>query len=128
MAQRPLVRSGADPTQVRRAERKVRQADEIFAASLREILATPAGRFVFWTLLADMRVYDTSFDHSGSVMYFREGARNVGLKLRAQIIAADDSLYELMEREARQRDRRLDAESAAAQQPSAQENSDESQG
>lgn len=112
---RPLVKNGSDAAQVRRAQRKVAQREAQLVVSLAEVLGTAAGRFVLWTLLEATHVYATSFDHSGSVMYFKEGERNVGLNWRARILAADEQLYELMEREARQRDRRLDAETAAAQ-------------
>jgi hypothetical protein len=130
MSPRALVANGGDVAQVRRAERKVRQADEILAASLRDMLATPAGRYVLWCLLEDTHVYVTSFDHSGSVMYFKEGERNIGLRWRARLIAADLTLYQLMTREAEQRAARLDAETAAAQDapPATGEESDGSHG
>jgi hypothetical protein len=115
MIARPLVKSGTDPDQVKRAQRTVQQAEEILAASLVAVLQTPAGRYVLWALLESTHVYTTSFDHSGSVMYFREGARNVGLLWRARIVAADPDLYDLMAREARLRDRRLDQQTAAVQ-------------
>lgn len=116
---RPLVASGTDPEQVKRAKRKVEQRENQIVASIAEVMATPAGRFVLWTLLEATHVYQTSFDHSGSVMYFREGERNVGLAWRARILAADERLYEVMEREARHRERRLDAELATVQDASA---------
>lgn len=118
MSPRALVANGSDPAQVRRAERKMRQADEVLAGSLRTVLDTPAGRFILWCLLEDTHVYATSFDHSGSVMYFKEGERNIGLRWRARIIAADPTLYQLMCREAEQRAARLDAETAAVQDAS----------
>jgi hypothetical protein len=127
MSPRPLVNNGADVQQVRRAERKVQQGDDLLAARLREVLDTPAGRFVCWALLEQTHVFRTSFDHSGSVMYFTEGERNVGLAWRAKMLAADEALYELMEREARHRDKRLDGELAATQQSTA-EASDGSEG
>lgn len=114
MTRRALVANGGDPKQVGRAARTVQRDEEQLAASLQAVLSTPAGRLVLWRLLEDTHVYGTSFDHSGSVMYFREGARNVGLTWRARILAADEPGYELMAREARARDRRVDAETAAA--------------
>lgn len=127
MSPRPLVKNGADVQQVRRAERKVQQGDDLLAGCLREVLGTVSGRFVLWALLEQTHVYRTSFDHSGSVMYFTEGERNVGLTWRAKILQADEDLYELMAREARQRDKRLDQELTAMQQSTA-EGSDGSEG
>lgn len=121
MSPRPLVNNGADVQQVRRAARKVQQGDALAMAWLREVMGTYCGRSVLAALLDEAHVFTTSFDHSGSVMYFKEGERNVGLRWRARIIAADEDLYDLMEHEARQRERRLDGELAAAQQSTGEE-------
>lgn len=110
-----LVANGGDREQVNRATRTVQRADEQLAASLHAVLSTPAGRVVLWQLLDDTHIYATSFDHSGSVMYFKEGARNVGLTWQARMLAADEALYELMAREARAREKQLDAQTTATQ-------------
>lgn len=114
MSPRPLVRNGGDPEQVRRAERKVQQANEILAGSLRAVLATPAGRYLLAALLERSHIWKSSFDLSGSHMYFNEGERNIGLYWRALAIEADPDGYSLMEREQEARVKQLDQETAVA--------------
>lgn len=115
MSPRALVANGSDREQVARAGRTVQRADALLAAALQTVLSTQAGRIVLWQLLDDTHMYATSFDHSGSVMYFKEGARNVGLTWQARMLAADEGLYELMAREARAREKQLDAQTTATQ-------------
>jgi hypothetical protein len=112
-AERALVRNAADPQQVRRAGRKVDDREDQFAAALATVMSTTAGRLVFAELLERAGLYQTVFDHSGSVMYFREGRRNFGLEIQAALVAADDALYDTLERERRARQRQDDRETAA---------------
>jgi hypothetical protein len=115
MASRPLTGNAADPRAVRYAARKERQREAAVLAWLKAVLSTYEGRAVWATYLEEAGLYESSFDHSGSVMYFREGKRNDGLKWQARLVAADEGLYELLERERRDRRRRLDTETAAVQ-------------
>ena len=115
MADRALVRNASDPKQVRFAARKERQAEETLALALREVLSTSAGRYVWGEFLERAGIFESSFDHSGSVMYFREGRRNQGLEWQARLVAADEKAYELLERERRQRRARVDKEIDAVQ-------------
>jgi hypothetical protein len=48
------------------------------------------------------------FDHSGSVMNFKEGRRSFGLEIRALLEAASESLTDQMDRERRSRTKRED--------------------
>jgi hypothetical protein len=121
---RPLQRNAADPGQVRYAERKARQREERFQASLRTVLNSLEGRVVFWELLARAGVYRSVFDLSGSKTYYNAGRQDFGHELLALLTDADERAYLLMEQEAREFLRRRDAETAAMQ--AAQE--DESNG
>jgi hypothetical protein len=107
---RPLVDNGADPEQLRRANRTVTRRDSVLVESIRVVMRTPAGRFVMHTVLDDALVDGTSFHPSGSQMYFNEGKRKLGVEWRDKLIAADEANYELMQREARERARRLDSQ------------------
>lgn len=112
---RALTRNAADPKQVKYAARKERRLEEQRIAWLKAVMSTYEGRAVFATLLEEAGLYESVFDHSGSVMYFREGKRNEGLKWQARLASCDETLYELMERERRARRRSLDAELDAVQ-------------
>lgn len=116
---RALVRNAADPAQVKRAARKEQDRAEAFKAALRAVLDTPAGRYVLGELLERGRLYETSFDHSGSVVYFREGRRNFALEIQAECIAADEKLFDWLERERRTRRRLEETENAAVHTPAA---------
>lgn len=47
-------------------------------------------------LLEETGVYRSSFNHSGSVMAFNEGQRNVGLRLLSQILVHAPGSYALL--------------------------------
>lgn len=48
-------------------------------------MAHAQGRRIAWRLLEKAGIYRTSFNHSGSVMAFNEGKRDVGLFLLAEL-------------------------------------------
>lgn len=117
---RPLMTNAADPRQARHADRVQTRRDRRFSSGLRVLLAMPIGRYVIAELLARLGVYTTSFDHSGSEMYFKEGRRSVALDLRKWCEHADDALTEEMEREHRARQRADDRETEAVQTTAAE--------
>lgn len=88
----PLVRNAANPKQVREAGRKVKDADAQFALDLMNVMDTPSGRRVVGWLLdftgVDQRSYTGNSD-----TYFREGSRNVGLRLIAELKSQMPKLY-----------------------------------
>lgn len=112
---RALVRNASDPRQVRYAARAEKRAEDQLRAWIVATLSTYEGRAVFATMLEEAGLFESVFDHSGSVMYFREGKRNEGLKWQARLVDADEQLYEQMERERRARRRQLDATTQAVQ-------------
>lgn len=69
-------------------------------ADLRELLSTPAGRRFFWRYLTYTGVYQISFTGS-SETFFREGRRDVGLKMLADITEADPDGFILLMQENR---------------------------
>ena len=115
---RPLQTNTSDRQQVKRAGRVEQRRHERILNSVRETMQSPASRLLFWHLLDEFSVYHSVFDHSGSIMYFNEGQRNAGLRIRALLLEADEAAYELMEREARERAKRDDRELEAAATPS----------
>jgi hypothetical protein len=118
MSERALVKNAADPEQVKRARRTERDREARFTRAVQLTLAQPAGRLVFAELLERAGLYGSVFDHSGSMMYFKEGRRNFAIEMRAALEAADDAAVELMDQEMRARkragDREIDAAHTAA--------------
>jgi hypothetical protein len=66
------------------AERKLRAQAEQLAADLQWLMANPAGRRLMCQWLAFCGVDRTTFTGDSKGM-FKEGARNVGLMLKAQV-------------------------------------------
>jgi len=108
-----LQTNAADPRQVKRAAQKAREAEDRTLLAMRAVLKTPEGRLLIWGLLGFRPADQTVFDHSGSQMYFREGERNFGLRIKALAIEADEDAFQLMEREQRALAKREENENAA---------------
>lgn len=90
----------SDPTDLRGNEREV-ERDEALAREtrrkeiedLRWLMAHAQGRRVVWRLLERAGLYRTSFNHSGSLMAFNEGKRDMGLFVLAEISEAAPEGY-----------------------------------
>lgn len=81
-----------DPTdthlQEREAELEERTAREIRkqeVADLKWLMGNVQGRRITWRLLDRAGIYRSSFNHSGSLMAFAEGKRDMGLFLLAEV-------------------------------------------
>lgn len=110
---RSLVRNAADPRQVGTASRKERDKIAARAARLKATMATPEGRAALMDILEDCKVFESIW-HPSAAIHYNAGVQDVGHQLLARIVDADEGLYELMEREARDRRRRLEREIDAA--------------
>lgn len=118
---RQLVKNAADPNQVKRAERIEKDRKAQFDADTVALLKLAEFRRWMGELLeSDFDIFATSYDQSGSAMYFKEGQRVAGLKLRKLLEDADGDLYDLLEHERRNR-RRLEERGNAAAHTSAAE-------
>lgn len=63
-------------------------------ADMRELLHLPAGRrFLIDLIERRSLVGGAGYDAAGSLLYFREGQRVVGARLRAELEAADPAAY-----------------------------------
>ncbi len=81
------VKNAADPTQVKKAGDKDKRGRERELNDVRLVLSSPQGRrFLFRYLETCDRI---SAEHSGSWTYFKEGERNIALKIKADIVEAD---------------------------------------
>lgn len=118
---RTLQRNAADPAQVGYAGRKVKQYEERFEESLRAVMRTPAGRFVFWYLLGKAGIYTSVWplEHEReSRLAYNAGRQDFGQSILRRIQDADSEAYLLMEREMRQWLNAERREAAAVQQQS----------
>jgi len=72
------------------------QAD---VAALKELLNLKSGRRYIWKWLGRCGVFKSSFDTSGSVTFFKEGQRDIGLKILAEVTAVDPDMFLQMMKE-----------------------------
>jgi hypothetical protein len=93
-----------DPTDLRGQERDA-ETEEVGARARRErevndlkwLMAHPQGRRIVARLLDQAGVSRTSFSHSGSVMAFNEGRRDMGLFIQAEVLeAAPEGYFKLL--------------------------------
>jgi hypothetical protein len=110
---RSFVRNAADPKQVQHAGRKERDRQAARRSRLKATMGTPEGRAALMDILEDCRVYESIW-HPSAMIHYNAGIQDVGHQLLARLLDADESLYEQMEREGRERRRRLDREIDAA--------------
>ena len=89
-----------DPTDLKRLDREA-EADEVDARETRRkeledmrwLLGHPQGRRIALRLLDETGLFRSSFNHSGSLMAFNEGRRNLGLWLTAELMEANADGY-----------------------------------
>jgi hypothetical protein len=92
------VKNAADKKQVRKAAQKEQSRRDKELNDLRFILNDVQGRRFLWRYLGECGVFRSSFTGS-SETFFREGERNVGLKLINDIHEASPEAYILMIKE-----------------------------
>lgn len=91
--------NAANKGHVKNQEHRQRRQETVESKDLQTLLRTPEFRRFAWRYLGECRVYKQTFDHSGSVTAFNEGKRSVGLKILAEITAADPDSYLQMMKE-----------------------------
>ena len=84
-----------DPTDTRLQEREAqleeqtaREIRKLEVADLKWLAGNVQGRRFIWRLLDRAGIYRSSFNHSGSLMAFSEGKRDMGLFLLAEVSEA----------------------------------------
>lgn len=91
------VKNASDAKQVKEARELEKRDDSQQIDDLKKILKSEYGKRFIWKLLGDCGVFRTSFDTSGSIVYFNEGKRVVGLNLLSQIQEAlPEALLDMM--------------------------------
>jgi hypothetical protein len=87
--------SPASEDDVRQASAKVKTADDQLASDWKAMMHCCEFRNILWSILEDAGIYRTSFT-GNSETFFREGMRNLGLKIQARAIEADAAAFQLM--------------------------------
>jgi hypothetical protein len=118
---RPYTTNASDRGQQRRIERLAKRQEQRYIAALAASLQHPEVRYVVSVWLERAGLMVSSFDHSGSLMNFKEGQRSFGLELLADCERADERAADTMELERRARKRAEQREVDAWHTPSTTE-------
>jgi hypothetical protein len=92
----------ADPGQVKKAGERAKLTRQTELRDLLHVLTDREGRRFVWRYLSEAGVFRSSFHQSGSVVFWNEGKRQMGLTLLADVMEADPSAYMTMATEAQQ--------------------------
>lgn len=77
--------NSSDPEKIKDAQKRAKALEKQAEEDLICVLASPEGRRFVRSLLADCYEHRSVFSTNAIEMAFKEGARNVGLKLKARI-------------------------------------------
>lgn len=94
--------NAADPRAVRDREKAANDRQALKREGLRQIVSTPAGRAWLHAHLETCGAFRSSFT-GNSETFFREGERNVALRVLAELMRDHPDSYTLMCREASER-------------------------
>ena len=92
-----------DPEKVKADKAKARAADDLIKADLKQLMALPAFRRFVWRLLDWTHVFRSSFT-GNSETFFREGERNIGLKVFGSVQEHEPDAYLVMVKENSKKD------------------------
>jgi len=106
----PGVRNAADTDQVKKAGDRDKDLARQEVDDIKELLSTPVGRRFYWRLLGLTGQFRSSFT-GNSETFFREGERNIGLILMADINEIMPEAYVLMIQENQAREESVDESS-----------------
>ena len=96
--------NAANRKDVRRLEKQAKLDERARLDTTRSLMASAAGRQWVYESLRDCHVFASSFSLNAQEVAFKEGERNVGLRLLNDIMNASPDEYITMMREANVRD------------------------
>jgi len=89
-----------NPKDIAEAKAKVKLRDNQVKEDVKALMQLPAFRRFVWWLLTASHIFHTSFTHSkDSETFYKEGERNVGLKVFLRIQEHDPEGYLVMAKE-----------------------------
>jgi hypothetical protein len=97
----------SDENEHNKAVTKVRNAVELQKVDLKFIMNSEQGRRFIYDLLTDTHMYSTSFT-GNSTTFFKEGERNIGIRLMTRIHETCLDEYMHMLKEAKMRTKQND--------------------
>jgi hypothetical protein len=71
-----------------KAEAEFKLTVENAQSDLRTVLATAEGRRVIWRYIEAGNIYDTKYEGSGSLTYFKQGERSASARILTDSLAA----------------------------------------
>lgn len=86
----------AENKKINDEERKLRSRE---VGDIKKILELPQGRRVIWKILTDCHIFNISFNLNTKQEDFREGERNIGLKVLDRVNEADVNAFAQMQAE-----------------------------
>lgn len=92
-----------DPAEERKLaveQQKIKMRLKTDLDEMRQIVSTKIGRRFIWNLLCECGIFQSSFDGS-SRTFFKEGERNVGLKILTKLHDAHPEAYGTMVKESK---------------------------
>lgn len=89
----------SNPAHVRRKQQAAKREDRKLDVFLSAMMEQREGRDWMWWLLGQTGIYQSSFSNSALVMAHKEGARNLGLTVTAELVRVCAPQYMLMMQE-----------------------------
>ncbi len=88
---------GADVSAQQQAKKLTQREYDQLLTSFGDVFDTEAGKRVLWFILSECHIYQTSFT-GNSTTFFREGERQIGLKVLGKMLEArPDGLQALVD-------------------------------
>lgn len=94
-----VVQNAADPRQVGRGTKLEKQRREKELNDMQTVLASRQGRRTLWRILGHCGVFGSVMSTTGRIEY-NSGRQDAGHYILAEILAADESCFLLMQEEA----------------------------
>ena len=101
MNERAYTKNAADEDQVKDAGNKAKRGREREIDDVRYVLNSVQGRRFMWRYLSLCNLWETSFT-GNSTTFFKEGERNIGLRLMSDINDSSPEAYLAMVKENRE--------------------------
>ena len=89
----------SNPRHVKKRRDESKRTDNKRDAFLSAMMEQPEGRSWMWWLMEQTNMYHASFSPNAMVMAHKEGARNVGLAVLAEVMRVAPAEYLLMMKE-----------------------------
>ncbi len=97
--EKAFVKNAADESQVKEADYKAKRGRERELDDVRYVLSNVQGRRFLWRYIKECGIFQTSFTGVANTTFFREGEKNVGLRMMADINESEPEMWITMMKE-----------------------------